>query len=589
MNVHQEAIADAAYANWLSGGRQPGTDVENWLAAEATQLRHIVRSDQTPGQVVPPSSDLLPAVLEHSPAVVSVKDARGRYLLVNRRYEVLFHVPQADMAGTTDYDHFPADVADAVRANDRQVLAAGAPCEFEEVIPQDDGPHTYLSLKFPIAGPDAVPYAVCGISTDITDRKRAERRLAAEHSITRALAQSDGVGDAAPKVLRAVCECLDWDVGILWLADPAADVLRCAGLWHVPAAPLAAFARLNRDMTFAPGAGLPGGVWADGRPAWVADVAGELTLPRAPAAAAAGLHGACGFPVRNGGAPIGVIEFFSRDVREADRDVMEMLASITSQLSQFAERRQAEKRLHERESEMDLARAIQRKRLPNAAPSLAGFDIAGASEPARETGGDYLDFIPAPDGSLTLAVGDASGHGLSAALLMAETRAYVRVLSGHDADVGTVLGRANRRVAESVGDEFVTLLLARLTPGTRTLVYSNAGHWPGYILDPQGAVRAVLDSTGLPLGVDPSAEFPDAAPLTIEAGELILLLSDGMVDAFSPAGGPFGIGRVLDCVRAHVRRPAADIVAALFTAVRAYSAGEQTDDMTAVIVKAAPT
>jgi PAS domain S-box-containing protein len=584
MTASRQEGSERAHGKGKGNGQLPGTQVQDRL--EEAELKPLsAQAQQLVANALPESGHLLPAILANSPAVIYVKDLQGRYLLGNRRYETLFQVTQEQIAGRTDYDLFPAASADAFRANDLRVLAAATPLEFEEVVPHADGTHTYIALKFPIAGPTGVPYAVCGIATDITARQQGQRRLLAEHAVTRALAQSFALGDAVPMILQAVCESLGWDVGIYWDLDRNADVLRCVEVWHAATVEVAAFERLCRRMTFARGVGLPGRFWASGQPGWIADVGEDANCPRSAAALEEGLHGACGFPVRNGGEPLGVMEFFSQAIREPDANVLDMMASISSQVAQFAERRQAEKTLHERERELSLARAIQQRRLPKAAPALAGFDIGAASHPAKETGGDYLDFIPLPDGSLGIAVGDASGHGIGAALLMAETRAYVRALARTDTDIGRVLSLVNRHVGEDIGDDFVTLVFARLDPRTRSLVYSSAGHWPGYVLDGRGEVKRALDSTGLPLGLDPTATFPDGAALTLAPGDLVLLLTDGIVEAISPAGPQFGMARALECVRVHRGATSGEIVAALFDEVRAFSHDLQIDDMTVVVIK----
>ena len=583
-------ISERAYAAWASNGRPAGTSVGDWMEAEA-ELTQALQSDQARqlAQRAPPEiGQLLQGILDNSTAVVYVKDLQGRYLLISRSYEALFGVTQEQLAGRTDYDVFPKEIADAVRANDSRVLATRTPLEFEEVVFQDGGRHTYISLKFPITGDSGAPYAVCGISTDITARKHAEFRLLAEHAVAQTLARSLTLADAAPRVLQAVCECFGWEVGLFWAADRRADLLRCVELWHSPGIITPVFDRLNRQMSFTPDVGLPGRVWARGEPEWVADVGREANCPRAPVALGEGLHGACAFPVKNGGEPLGVVEVFSRAVRQPDTDVLDMMASVGSQISQFAERRQAEMALGEREKELSLARAIQQRRLPRAAPALAGFDISCASHPAQETGGDSLDFIPMPGDCLGIAVGDASGHGIAAALLMAETRAYLRALARTDPDVGKVLAQVNRHVAEDVAEDFVTLVLARLDPRTRTLTYSSAGHLPIYVLDSRGEVKMTLRSTALPLGLDPVGAFPEAAGLTLEPGDLVLLLTDGVPEAFSPDGRLFGMGRALGSVRAHQGESAAGIVAALFDEVRAFSQGPQADDMTAVVIKVSP-
>ncbi len=128
------------------------------------------------------SEQRLRAILDNSPTVIFLKDLQGRYLLVNRRHEELFHIPRADVLGRTDNDIFPADTAARLQANDRAVLEAGKPLAVEEQVPHDDGIHSYLSIKFPLEGPDGLVTGVCGIATDITERKQLEnasRHLAA--------------------------------------------------------------------------------------------------------------------------------------------------------------------------------------------------------------------------------------------------------------------------------------------------------------------------------------------------------------------------------------------------------------------------
>jgi len=114
------------------------------------------------------------AILDNSAAVIFLKDRQGRYQLINRQFEELFHVTRADVAGKTDYDIFPAAAAQQFQANDRAVVAAGKPLQFEEYVPHDDGHHSYISVKFPIEGPDGAITGVCGIATDVTERKQLE-------------------------------------------------------------------------------------------------------------------------------------------------------------------------------------------------------------------------------------------------------------------------------------------------------------------------------------------------------------------------------------------------------------------------------
>jgi PAS domain S-box-containing protein len=119
----------------------------------------------------------LDAILDNSSAVIWLKDRKGRYMLVNRRFEEVFDKRREALVGKTDHDVFPSYLADGFRANDRRVLKDHRPLELEEVVPQDDGDHTFITVKFPLFDATGEAYGVCGISTDITSRKRAEQDL----------------------------------------------------------------------------------------------------------------------------------------------------------------------------------------------------------------------------------------------------------------------------------------------------------------------------------------------------------------------------------------------------------------------------
>jgi PAS domain S-box-containing protein len=123
------------------------------------------------------SEQRLQALLDNSTAVIYMKDLQGRYIMINHRYEALFHLDRREVKGKTDHDIFPKEIADVFQANDREVIAAATAVESEELAPQDDGLHTYLTVKFPLFDSEGEIYAVCGMSTDISDRKAAEVEL----------------------------------------------------------------------------------------------------------------------------------------------------------------------------------------------------------------------------------------------------------------------------------------------------------------------------------------------------------------------------------------------------------------------------
>ena len=183
------------------------------------------------------------------------------------------------------------------------------------------------------------------LARDITDRKRVEQRLGAQHSVAQILANAATVEKAAPRVLQALCECLDWDMGVLWRVDDGAGVLRSVQLWHKPSLEATQFEAATWASTFECGVGLPGKVWASRAAACVADVADDPGFLRAAVAALEGFHAAFAFPILLNGEVIGVIDFVSREIRVPDEELIRAMATIGSQIGQFIERKRAENAL----------------------------------------------------------------------------------------------------------------------------------------------------------------------------------------------------------------------------------------------------
>jgi signal transduction histidine kinase/ActR/RegA family two-component response regulator len=180
---------------------------------------------------------------------------------------------------------------------------------------------------------------------EINARRRTEQRLALQYAITRILSRSIDFVEGTHEILQTVCESLGWQVGVLWAADYQSEVLRCIDFWHRPSLKLDGFETMSRTQTFTRGVGLPGRIWETGKPAWIPDVTKDANFPRAPSAADAGLRGAFGFPILLGDEVVGVMEFFSQEIRQPDQDLNDMIASVGFQIGQFHERKRAEEKL----------------------------------------------------------------------------------------------------------------------------------------------------------------------------------------------------------------------------------------------------
>jgi PAS domain S-box-containing protein len=184
-----------------------------------------------------------------------------------------------------------------------------------------------------------------GIVRDISDRKRTDHRLVAQYAVTRVLSEASTLDEAAPKILQAICENLDYQVGALWQVDREMDVLRCVETWHMPSIEETELEVTSKGQAFARGDGFPGLAWMSGAPVWLKDIASDGNFPRASLARKGNLHGAVAFPLLINNEILGVIEFFTNDIRQPDEDLLKMMSAVGSQIGLFIERRRAEANL----------------------------------------------------------------------------------------------------------------------------------------------------------------------------------------------------------------------------------------------------
>ena len=183
------------------------------------------------------------------------------------------------------------------------------------------------------------------LERQVVEYKRAGQRLAVRDAVTNALAGSSSLEEAAPEILRTVCETLGWQLGALWAVEPHADLLRCVEIWHGSSARTAEFEAATRQRTFSPGIGMPGRVWVTAQPAWIPDVTADVNFPRLAIAAKDGLRASLGFPIIVGRLCVGVMEFFSSEIRQPDAALLDLLGALGSQIGQFVERKRAEQEL----------------------------------------------------------------------------------------------------------------------------------------------------------------------------------------------------------------------------------------------------
>jgi len=273
----------------------------------------------------------------------------------------------------------------------------------------------------------------------------------------------------------------------------------------------------------------------------------------------------------------------SSNFDQDDLRVVTALANLAA--AKIENARLLEESLEKRRLEEDMRTAaeIQARLLPTGAPKVAGYGLVGSTQPCRTVGGDYYDF-ELEDDKLLLALGDVSGKGTGAALLMAVLRAAVR---GHwaEGEVSEAVGRINRTLCQNVPpNKYVTFFLARLSPATGELRYVNAGHNRPLLFRAGGATET-LDEGGMVLGMFDSVPYADGV-VQLGRGDVLLIYSDGITEAWDDAGDEYGDKRLAETAKAHCSSNVAEIHERVLAAVDAFSDhAKPTDDRTLIVLK----
>jgi PAS domain S-box-containing protein len=225
--IEYRIITKDGQERWIGHVCQPVYDAEgNWQGQRGSNRE--ITAEKRAEESLREREGLLQSIVNNTSSVVFVKDLEGRYLLINSQYERLFHVSRQDIVGKTDHDVFPQEAAEAFRKADLEVLKANRLLEVEELVPHDDGMHTYISLKFPLYDAEGKPYAVCGLATDITERVQAEARVLRQSAVLEAINRvfeealsSESEAEVASACLEMAQELTDSKFGFIGELNPA--------------------------------------------------------------------------------------------------------------------------------------------------------------------------------------------------------------------------------------------------------------------------------------------------------------------------------------------------------------------------------
>jgi serine phosphatase RsbU (regulator of sigma subunit) len=237
--------------------------------------------------------------------------------------------------------------------------------------------------------------------------------------------------------------------------------------------------------------------------------------------------------------------------------------------------------------DLQVARSIQQSLLPQETPQIAGYEIAGWSQPADDTGGDYFDWKILPNGKVVISLADVTGHGIGPALLASVCHAYARSRFSTEQDLSTALERINQDLgADLTTGRFVTFVAAICCPGSSDIEMLSAGHGPIFIYShPEDRFRE-MNAQALPFGILPSFTSDPPEHVHLHSGDLLLLATDGFFEWENDQGEQFGVFRVKESIRSSRDSAPAEIIMRLYETVNAFSNGtKQQDDLTAVVIK----
>ena len=285
-------------------------------------------------------------IAENVGDLVALVDTRGRRIYNSPSYRSLFSHDEIKPDSDSFREIHPED-RERVKAVFHETVKTGIGRRIEfRFLLTDGGIRHVESEGRVIRDARGKVSKVVVVERDISERKRAEQREKMEHAVTRVLAESETLSEAIPRIVQTICETLSWDCGARWSMDERKKVITCVETWSGPSKAVTQFISEVRKLTFQPSKrGLVRHVWVSGAPHWIPDVSREDGFERAQLAAKAGLHGAFAFPILAGNVTLGVLEFFSSEIRSPDPSLLQMVRVIGSQIGQFMARKQAEENL----------------------------------------------------------------------------------------------------------------------------------------------------------------------------------------------------------------------------------------------------
>ena len=393
--------------------------------------------------------------------------------------------------------------------------------------------------------------------------------------VSRSLAAEVDLDRILLTITRAACHALDCDRATIYEYDPEANELVTRVATELEVASI----RKSLDE------GISGMVATERRIANVPDPAAD---PRWDSS----IDAATGYRTRNilaapliapqDGSLLGVLQLLNKQEGTFDEIDEELLVAFSQHAAVSLDRARMICEIRGQQAtqaSLNVAREIQRGFMPRELPAIPGYEVGTWWYPNEAVGGDYCDVLNLRDGRTGLVIADVSGHGLGPALLMASVRAAIRALTLGHASPEVLLNLLGHALGDDLQDgRFITMVLAALDTTAHRVEYANAGHAPALHYRHATDEFEPLEATGLPLGVLERPEYPQGSPLEMAEGDLLVLCTDGIVEATDAEKQPFGVARLQELVRSLKDEPVPQLVERIGAEVTEHYVGDSPPD-----------
>src|SRR5581483_4807608 len=385
------------------------------------------------------------------------------------------------------------------------------------------------------------------------------------------------------KLPQLVKKVIDYDAFAIFRVDQmTGDLLLEAGAGYAPKI-------LKRHNRIPSGQGLIGRALATKQAFITSDVSSELQHVPVPTASGETLYSQMSIPLLSKDRVVGVIALESSEPDYFTPEHLRTMTTLGNQVASALENARLYGELLRREQRMEtqmrFARDVQMSMMPDSPPNIPGYEIASFYLPATELGGDYYDFLPLDKQNTAIIVGDVSGKGASAALVMAASRSALRSAARANRNPAEVFENTNRRIYRDIRSTmYITLFYGVLNAKTRKFTWSNAGHNPPVLVRATGEAN-LMEAGGTVIGLFDYVPF-EQRETRLKVGDVLCLYTDGVTEAHNSAHEEFGLDRLVNILKEHRELPAKTIVNKVVDAVFAHAEGShQHDDITIVLMK----